>query len=88
MEAVNLWVAIFLFFLYVTSDGLYTLWTIAVNERRALKAGLISAVLFVLLSVGVISYVDTHWYIIPCALGAGVGTYLATRFSKTPPEAT
>lgn len=88
MDAVNPWVALFLFWLYVASDGLYALWTIAVNERKAVKAGAISAVLFVLLSIGVISYVDSHWYIVPCALGSGAGTYVATRFSKTRPEAT
>jgi hypothetical protein len=63
-------------------DFVYARYTIAAAERKALKASLWAAVIPVLGGFVAIQYVDNHWLLIPTAVGAFVGTYIATRKTK------
>ena len=82
MDSISPLVALLLFGIYFVADGLYTAWIMAVTKNEPWKAAGYSGFLYVLLSIGVINYVDNHWYIIPVAIGGGCGTFTATKYTK------
>ena len=75
-----------IFFLYIIIDGLYAYYTFAVTDRKPAQAASAAALLYLLLAVGVLNYVQNYLYIIPLAAGSWAGTYLVVRFSKTSPD--
>ncbi|USN88526.1 MAG: hypothetical protein H6780_03475 [Candidatus Nomurabacteria bacterium] len=68
-----------LIFGYVVVDGLYAYYTLAVARHNAAVSAHTSAILHILLAVGVLSYVENFLYIIPIAIGSWVGTYLVVQ---------
>ena len=68
------------FVVYVFFDILYALYVICVGRRQAVAASLISAVLYSLGAYGVMNYLHNILYLIPLALGAFIGTYVAVRY--------
>jgi len=73
-------VAISIFLVYTVIDGMYAIYTLAVAEKKVLRAANVGSIMYILISVGTIVYVDNFIYIIPLTLGAWVGTYLTLTF--------
>lgn len=68
------------FVVYVLFDILYALYVLCVSRRQALTAAGISAALYSLGAYGVMTYLHNQWYVIPLALGAFLGTYVAVKY--------
>lgn len=80
MSDFSWWTALTVFVVYVVFDVLYALYVICVSRRQAIAASLISSVLYSLGAFGVMSYLQNAWYLIPLALGAFLGTYIAVKY--------
>lgn len=80
MEEFNWFTAATVFVVYVLFDILYALYVLCVSRQQAVAASLISSALYSLGAYGVMSYLHNAWYLIPLALGAFVGTYLAVKY--------
>ena len=65
-----------LFLLNITDDSLAALYVRRVSSGEALQAGVISILLTIVIAYSVINYVRDWRYLIPIALGSGLGTYL------------
>jgi hypothetical protein len=76
----NWWTALTVFVVYVFFDILYALYVICVSRQQALSASAISAVLYSLGAYGVMNYLHNPWYLIPLAIGAFIGTYIAVKY--------
>lgn len=68
------------FVVYVLFDILYALYVLCVSRKQAIASSAISAVLYSLGAYGVRSYMNNHWYVVPLALGAFIGTYIAVKY--------
>jgi hypothetical protein len=68
------------FVVYVFFDILYALYVICVSRRQAVAASVISSVLYSLGAYGVMNYLHNALYLIPLAIGAFLGTYIAVRY--------
>ena len=82
----NWWIATFLFVLIMITDALYSLWMIAVHERKPFMAAIHSSLIYVLGAFATIGYVENHWYLVPIAMGGGIGSFLATKYKKADPS--
>ncbi len=67
---------------YFIADALYAYYTLAVAERRAVRAASTGALLHFLLALGVLSYVENYLYIVPIAIGSWLGTYVLVKSEK------
>ncbi|HSX41273.1 MAG TPA: hypothetical protein VLF21_01360 [Candidatus Saccharimonadales bacterium] len=77
-------VAIGLFFAYIVMDALFALYTLAVSQKRPLKAANISFIYWFVASLGIIGFVSNYLYVGSIALGSWVGTYLVVKQAKKP----
>ncbi len=73
--SLKVWIVLFL--LNVSDDALATLYIRRVAAGEALQAGVISILLTVAVAYSVINYVKNWRYLIPIALGSGLGTFIA-----------
>jgi hypothetical protein len=71
--------AIGLFFAALVLDVVFALYTIFVIKKRALAAANMSLLTYLLGALGIVSYVNNKWYVIPLALGAFIGSYITVR---------
>lgn len=78
----NPWIAIFLFIMAAVSDITWTRWTQMVTAGRAVAASLWAMSIVVSSFLYVDAYLHSRWYVIPLALGAGVGTWLTVWWAK------
>lgn len=72
-----------IFFLYILIDGLYAYYTMAVTEKRPMRAAMTASTLHLLLAIGVLSYVDNYLYVMPLVAGSWIGTFIMVRRSKS-----
>jgi uncharacterized protein YebE (UPF0316 family) len=68
------------FVVYVFFDILYALYVICVSKRQAIAASAISSLLYSLGAYGVMNYLHNILYLIPLAIGAFIGTYVAVKY--------
>jgi hypothetical protein len=80
--AFNPYTALLVFVAYILVDGMYAYYTLAVAEKKPLKASTVGALMHFLIAIGVLSYVQNYLYIIPLAFGSWIGTYLVVYRSK------
>jgi len=71
--------AVGLFFASALLDAIFALYIVAVNKGQALLAGTMSLITYLLMVVGIVSYVENKWYIVPLALGAFIGSYIIVK---------
>ena len=72
----NVFVALGILCMYIVTDALYALYSLSISDRRPLAAANTSALIHLLIAVGVLSYVENFLYIFPVAIGSWIGTYL------------
>lgn len=82
MEAFSLAHALAIFAAYCSADWLFTLYTIAIVERRKLRAANVGVGIYLLGAFGTLSYVSDWRYIIPMCIGGWVGTYLSVWYEQ------
>lgn len=70
------------FVAYFIYDVLYTSFTLSVTGLKAGRAATISSMLYVIGTVGVLSYVENFLYTIPIIIGGWFGTYITVRREK------
>lgn len=72
--------ALTVFVAYVVFDILYALYVLCVSRQQAIAASAISSLLYSLGAYGVMTYLHNVWYLLPLALGAFLGTYIAVKY--------
>lgn len=80
MNDFNWTTALIVFVVYIFFDILYALYVICVSRQQAIAASAISAVLYSLGAYGVMNYLHNPLYLIPLAIGAFIGTYVAVKY--------
>ena len=63
-------------------DYCWVLYMRSVQKHRRLQAALSSSTLVLLSAVGVLSYTENIWYLVPAVVGAAVGTVVAMDVEK------
>lgn len=82
MQHFNLGYSIFLFFAALALDAVFAMYTFSVTKHQSVKAGLLSALIYVLSAVGIVSFVNNKIYVIPLSLGAFFGAFLIVEKEK------
>ncbi len=68
---------------YSAIDGLHAVYTIAVVSKSRGKAASLSAIMYLLIAAGTISYVDNWMYVFPMAAGGFAGTFISLWIMET-----
>lgn len=79
MADIDLFTAAVIFFTYVVIDMLYAGYVLCVSSRRAWSAAVLGSALYSLGALGVMTYSQNAFYIIPLACGSFVGTVLVIK---------
>jgi uncharacterized protein YebE (UPF0316 family) len=75
----NWLLAVGLFFASFALDAIFALYTVAVMKNKAFQAASWSLLTYVLAAVGLVSFIDNKWYLIPLSLGAFAGAYAVVK---------
>ena len=71
------------FFIMLVVDYAWSVYIRSAAERKAVKASITSAVIFLSSSLLTIEFVEDRWILIPAMLGGIVGTYLSVSRGKS-----
>lgn len=71
--------AVGVFLAYFVVDALFAYYTIAVTKRQPGRAATAGSVMYFLMALGVISYVQNYLYVVPLVLGSWLGTYVIVK---------
>ena len=71
--------AAIIFVAYVLVDALYAYYTIQVTKRKPYLAATSGALMYFLLAIGVLNYVQNYLYLIPLAFGSWIGTFIIVK---------
>jgi len=71
------------FFCTLAADYAWARYTAGIAGRDARRASLWSAVIILLSACTVVAYTTNRWMVVPAALGAYVGTFVAVRSEVT-----
>jgi len=80
MKDFSWYTAVIVFVIYILFDILYALYVMCVSQQRALRASVISSILYSIGAYGVMNYLENPLYIIPLACGAFIGTFIAVKY--------
>lgn len=75
----NIGTATLIFISYVLVDALYAYYTLQLTKRKAYSAATSGALMYFLIAVGVLNYVQNYLYLIPLALGSWIGTFFIVK---------
>jgi len=78
----NFLIALGLFILAAVLDAVHASYTYAVMKHRSILAGSLTALIYFLSAIGILSYVNNKLYLIPLALGAFFGTIIVIEIEK------
>lgn len=67
---------------YFVIDAMYAYYTLSVARLNALAAANIGALMYFLVALGVLSYVENYLYILPIAIGSWFGTFYIIKKEK------
>lgn len=70
---------LYVFAILFALDWIYAKYTKAVGSGHPAMAGVLAAGIISLTGIATVSYVADHWLLIPAALGAFCGTWVAMR---------
>jgi hypothetical protein len=70
----NLAFIIFLAYLFI--DGLYAYYTLSIVKLKPFSAATSGAIIYLLLAIGVLNYINNFLYLIPLGLGSWFGTFI------------
>lgn len=78
----NFGTAVLIFIAYIVVDALYAMYTIQIQKRNPYAAATSGALMYFLLALGVLSYVQNILYLIPLTLGSWLGTFLMVKHEQ------
>lgn len=81
-QGFNFTTAFFIFVAYFLVDALYALYTLSVVNLKPVVSATIGALMYFLLAVGIINYVNNYLYLIPLAVGSWLGTFVVVFVKK------
>jgi hypothetical protein len=73
MKALSVFIAL------LVLDFVWARYNIATTTKQAWRAGSYSVLIILLGAFSVISYTEDHWMLLPAAVGAFCGTWLAVK---------
>lgn len=74
------WLTAFLIFLaYFVLDALYVKYTLAVVDKKPVRAANIGSSMYVLMAFGIFNYTHNFLYVVPVGLGSWFGTYFIIK---------
>lgn len=82
MEHFNFGYSVVLFIVALILDAVFALYTLAVTKHQSVKAGILSALIYILSAFGILSFVNNKLYVIPLSLGAFFGAFLIVEKEK------
>jgi len=82
IEQINILVWIVLFIISIVYDILYTKSVLYISRLNAVGAANLSVLLYVMMSYGIINFIENIFNIIPIILGSWLGTYGILKFEK------
>lgn len=71
-----------IFVAYMAIDALYVMYTYSIMKKEPALAATMGAVMYFLMALGVINYVNNFLYIIPLVAGSWLGTYIVVSREK------
>ena len=71
-----------IFVAYMVIDALYVMYTYSIMKKEPALAATMGAVMYFLMALGVINYVNNFLYIIPLVAGSWLGTYIVVSREK------
>lgn len=77
----DLWIALAVFAAYFVIDVIYVQFVRSVAQGSAWRASACSVGIYLFMAFGVVQYVENRWYLIPLALGAWLGTFMAVKLN-------
>lgn len=75
LNNLNWFVFVSLLVVYFVVDSLYAIYTLMVTEYKPYRAATAASIIYLLLAVGVMSYVENFLYVIPIMIGSWFGTF-------------
>ena len=78
----NLLIAGGLFILYCLVEFLDASLTLSITRLQSLRSANMTLILYIILGIEVLAFVNNYLYAIPIALGAWLGTYLLIEHEK------
>lgn len=75
-------IALLIFIGYIIIDYLYADYIVSVSNKQPLRSAILSAIIYSMLAMGVVTYSKNPLYILPLAAGAFIGTYLLVKCRK------
>jgi hypothetical protein len=70
----------FIFFAALLFDMVYAAYIIECGERRAVRASLLSGLIFILSAIMTLAYVDDPFNLLFVVSGGTIGTYITIRY--------
>jgi hypothetical protein len=80
--AFNWFVAIGLFVLYMGVEYLDSSLTLLITRHQSFRSATTTFILYIILGIEVLAFVNNYLYVIPTALGAWIGVYLLIEHEK------
>ena len=77
---INILTWIGLFAMYFIFDMLYVKYVLSVSKLNAMQAANISVLMYLITSIGIITFVNNFLNIIPIIIGSWGGTYLILKY--------
>lgn len=82
LQNFNLLIAAGLFILYCLVEFLDASLTLSITRLQSLRSANMTLILYIILGIEVLAFVNNYLYAIPIALGAWLGTYLLIEHEK------
>lgn len=78
------WIALAIFAAYFVVDVVYTAFVRYVSLGYAVRASFCSVAIYLLMAFGIGETCENRWYLLPLALGAWLGTFVALKVFNDP----
>jgi quinol-cytochrome oxidoreductase complex cytochrome b subunit len=78
----NIFVAVGLLVLYMFVEALDSSLTFSITQHKSLKSANITFIVYVILGIEVLAFVNNYLYTLPIAMGAWIGTYFVVEREK------
>lgn len=75
LSNLNWFIFFALFAIYFVVDSLYATYTLMVTEYKPYRAATAASLIYLLLAIGVMSYVENYLYVLPIMIGSWLGTF-------------
>ncbi len=82
LDSFSLIVALGLFIFYLIVEVLDSSLTFSLVQHKSIRSAIVTFILYTTIAIEVIAIIANYLYIIPVAVGAGLGTYIVVEYEK------